>query len=126
MAVDNFNTPERIEMIQRKSLHDGPEKRRSLRHDKRFQVTVEFEGGIYEVRTIDISKHGVLIPRRLPPPIGTNVKLTLKIRDEVCTFEGVVKRHTKRLVNGVKITGVGIDFSSPEYEEFVKDKILIT
>jgi hypothetical protein len=113
-------------MIQRKRLHDGPEKRRSLRHDKKFQVKLEFAGGIYEVRTIDISKHGVLIPRRLPPPIGTNVKLTLKIRDEIATFEGVVKRHTKRLVNGVRTTGVGIDFSSPEYEAFVKDKILIT
>ena len=113
-------------MIQRKSLHDGPEKRRSLRHDKRFQVILESEGEIYEVRTIDISKHGVLIPRRLPPPIGTNVKLTLKIRDEISTFEGIVKRHTKCLVNGVQTTGVGIDFSSPEYEEFVKDKILIT
>ena len=113
-------------MIQRKSLHDGPEKRRSLRHDKRFQVILEFEGESHEVRTIDISKHGVLVPRRLPPPIGTNVKLTLKIRDEIATFEGVVKRHTKRLVNGVQTTAVGIDFSSAEYEEFVKDKILIT
>ncbi len=113
-------------MIQRKSLHDGPEKRRSRRHDKRFQAILEFEGGIHEVRTIDISKHGVLIPRRLPPPIGTNVKLTLKIRDEISTFEGIVKRHTSCRVNGVQTTGVGIDFSSPEYEEFVKDKILIT
>jgi len=113
-------------MVQRKSLHEGPEKRRSLRHDKRFQVTLEFEGGIHEVRTIDISKHGVLIPRRLPPPIGTNVKLTLKIRDEISTFEGIVKRHTKCCVNGTQTTCVGIDFPSPEYEEFVKDKILIT
>jgi hypothetical protein len=113
-------------MIQRKGLHDGPEKRRSPRHDKRFQVTLEFEGKIHEVRTIDISKHGVLIPRRLPPPIGTNIKLTLKIRDEISTFEGIVKRYTKCLVNGVQTTGVGIDFPSPEYAEFVKDKILIT
>jgi hypothetical protein len=113
-------------MIQRKRLHDGPEKRRSLRYDKRFQVTLEFEGAVHEVRTIDISKHGVLIPRRLPPPVGTNVKLTLKIRDEIASFEGTVKRYTKCLVNGVQTTGVGIEFSSPEYEEFVKDKILIT
>jgi hypothetical protein len=113
-------------MIQRKRLHDGPEKRRSLRYDKRFQVTLEFEGGIYEVRTIDISRHGVLIPRRLPPPVGTSVKLTLRIRDEISTFEGEVKRHTRCLVNGVQTTGIGIDFASSEYEEFVKDKILIT
>jgi len=113
-------------MIQRKRLHNGPEKRRSLRHEKRFQAILELEGGNHEVRTIDISKHGVLIPRRLPPPIGTNVKLTLKIRDEISTFDGVVKRHSRCLVNGVQTTGVGIDFSSPEYEDFVKDKILIT
>jgi hypothetical protein len=113
-------------MIQRRRLHDGPEKRRSLRYDKRFQAALEFESGSYEVRTIDISKHGVLIPRRLPPPIGANVKLTLKIRDEIATFEGTVKRYTKCLVNGVQTIGIGIDFSSPEYEEFVKDKILIS
>ena len=113
-------------MIQRRRLHDGPEKRRSTRYDKRFQVTLEIDGATYEVRTIDISKHGVLIPRRMPPPIGTNVKLTLKIRDEESSFEGIVKRHTKCLVNGVQTTGVGIDFLSPEYEEFVKDRIIIS
>ena len=113
-------------MIQRKSLHDGPEKRRSRRHDKRFQVILEYGDEIHEVRTIDISKHGVLIPRRIPPPIGTYVKLTLKIRDEISIFEGIVKRHAKCLVNGVQTTGVGIDISSPDYEEFVEDKILIT
>jgi len=113
-------------MIQRRSLHDGSEKRRSRRHEKRFQAIVEFDGVIHEVRTIDISCHGVLIPRRIPPPLGTKVKLTLNIRDEVSTFEGVVKRHMKCLVNRVQTTGVGIDISSPEYEAFVRDKILIT
>jgi hypothetical protein len=113
-------------MIPRKSLHEGQEKRRSRRHNKRFQVVLEFDGQIHEIRTIDISKHGVLIPRRVPPPLGTHVKLTLKIRDEIATFEGIVKRYTKCLVNGVQTPGVGIDFSSPAYEEFVKDRILIT
>ena len=113
-------------MAQKKGLHEGLEKRRSRRHDKRFQVILEYEGKIHEIRTIDISEHGVLIPKRLPPPVGTKVKLTLNIRDEISTFEGIVKRHTKCLVNGMQTTGVGIDFHSPEYEEFVKDKILIT
>jgi len=113
-------------MIQRRSLHDGSEKRRSRRHEKRFQVRLEFEGVVHEVRTIDISSHGVLIPRRQPPPVGTKVKLTLNIRDEVSTFEGVVKRHMKCLINKIQTTGVGIDISTPEYEEFVRDKILIT
>ncbi len=106
--------------------YGGHQKRRSPRHERRFQVTLEYEGKTYEVRTIDISEHGVLIPRRLPPPIGTHIKLTLKLRDETSIFEGVVIRHTMCLVNGVKNVGIGIDFSSLEYQEFVKNKIIIT
>jgi hypothetical protein len=88
-------------------------------------ATMEYEGKTHEIRTIDISEHGVLIPKRIPPPIGTYVKLTLTIRDEASHFEGVVKRHTKCLVNGVESVGVGIDISTDEYREFVKNKIFI-
>ena len=105
--------------------YGGPDKRRSPRHDRRFMATMEYQGNIHEIRTIDISEHGVLIPKRIPPPIGTYVKLTLTIRDEASEFEGIVKRHTKCLVNGVESVGVGIDISSNEYREFVKNKILI-
>jgi hypothetical protein len=105
--------------------YGGPQKRRSPRHEKRFRVTLEYEGNTYEVRTIDISEHGVLIPRRLPPPIGTHIKLTLSLRDEASIFEGVVIRHTVRIINGVRSIAIGIDFSSLEYKEFVKDKIFI-
>jgi hypothetical protein len=108
-----------------KGRYGGPERRRSPRYDKRFRVTLEYEGKTYEIRTIDISKHGVLIPRRIPPPIGTHIKLTLSLRDEISIFEGVVIRHTRCLVNGIESVGIGIDFSSLEYQEFVKDKILI-
>ena len=105
--------------------YGGPQKRRSPRHEKRFRVTLEYEGKNYEIRTINISEHGILIPRRLPPPIGTQIKLTLSIKEETSLFEGVVKRHTVCLLNGVKSTAIGIDISSPGYQEFVKDKILI-
>lgn len=108
-----------------KGRYGGPENRKSPRLGRRFIAVLECEGESYDIRTIDISKHGVLIPRRLPPPVGTTVKLTLTIRDEISTFEGTVKRHTKCLVNGVQTTGIGIEFSSPEYQEFVKDKIII-
>jgi len=108
-----------------KGRYGGPESRRSPRYDRRFRVLLEYEGSNHEIRTIDISEHGVLIPRRIPPPIGTRLKLTLTIRDETSIFEGVVIRHTKCLVNGVQTTGVGIDVISPEYRDFVKDKILI-
>jgi len=106
--------------------YGGPERRRSPRYDKRFRVILEYESKTHEIRTIDISKHGVLIPRRMPPPVGTHVKVTLTIGDETFTFEGIVRRHTKCLLDGVQTTSIGIDFSSPEYLEFVKDKILIT
>ena len=105
--------------------YGGPDKRRSPRHDRRFMVTMEYEGKTHEIRTIDLSEHGVLIPKRMPPPIGTWVKLTLTVRDEASEFEGVVKRHTKCLVNGVESVGVGIDIPSNEYREFVKSKIII-
>jgi hypothetical protein len=108
-----------------KGRFGGSEKRRSPRYDKRFRVLLEYEGKTHEIRSIDISEHGVLIPRRIPPPIGTRVKLTLTIRDEISIFEGVVIRHTNCLVNGVQTAGIGINFSSPEYQEFVKDKISI-
>jgi hypothetical protein len=108
-----------------KGRYGGSERRRSTRYDKRFQVALEYEGKTHEIRTIDISAYGVLIPKRMPPPIGTHVKLTLSLRDETSIFEGVVMRHTKCLVNGAETVGIGIDFSSPEYREFVKDKILI-
>jgi len=111
--------------VKRKSLHNGPQRRRSPRYEKKFQVRLEYEDTVHEVRTIDISSHGVLIPKRLPPPVGTTVKLTLTIRGESSTFEGTVIRHARCLVNGVQTTGIGIDFSSPEYEEFVKNKIII-
>jgi len=114
-----------INGINGKGLHNGPQKRKSPRYDKKFQVRLEYEDKTYEIRTIDISCHGVLIPRRMPPPIGTNVKLTLTIRGESSTFEGIVKRHAKIRVNGAQTTGIGIEFSSPEYEEFVKYKIII-
>ena len=112
-------------MLQGKGRYGGPERRRSPRHDRRFQVILEYEDNIHKINTIDISHHGVLIPKRLPPPVGTNVKLTLTIRGETSTFEGIVKRHTKCLFNGVLTTGIGIDFPSSEYQEFVKEKIII-
>jgi len=86
---------------------------------------MEYEGKIHEIRSIDISEHGVLIPRRIPAPIGTHIKLTLILRDETSVFNGVVVRHTKCLVNGAETLAMGIDFSSPEYQEFVKEKISI-
>lgn len=105
--------------------YGGPERRRSPRYDKRFKAVLEYEGKSHEIRTIDISEYGVLIPRRSPPSIGTNIKLTLKIRGETSTFTGIVMRHARCMVNGVETVGMGIDFSSPEYLEFVKDKILV-
>jgi hypothetical protein len=86
---------------------------------------LEYEGKNHEIRTIDISDHGVLIPIRIPPPLGTHIKLTLTIRGETSIFGGVVIRHTKCLVNGVQTTGVGINILSPEYQDFVKNKISI-
>ena len=109
-----------------KGRYGGHEKRRSPRYDKRFRVLLEYEGKTYQIRTINISEHGVLIPRRMPPPIGTRIKLTLTIRDETSIFEGIVSRHTKCLVNSALTVSIGIDFSSPEYQDFVKDKILVT
>jgi len=108
-----------------KGRYGGPERRRSPRLSKRFMATMEYEGKVHEIRTVDISEHGVLIPKRVPPPVGTHVKVCLTMRNEVCAFEGVVKRHTKCLFNGVETIGMGIEFSSPEYQEFVKNKILI-
>jgi hypothetical protein len=102
-----------------------PNKRRSPRHNKRFRALLKHDGRIHEIRTIDISGHGVLIPRRVPPPVGAAVTLTLVIRGETAEFEGVVRRHTRRLVNGMPTTGVGIEFSSPEYARFVSERITI-
>ena len=103
----------------------GPEKRRSTRHNKRFKVTFEYEGKTYQVRTCDISRHGVQLPRRNPPPIGSNIILNITIRDETSTFEGIVIRHTNCLVRGIQTTSIGIDIISTGYDEFVKDKITI-
>ena len=103
-----------------KGRFGGSEKRRSPRYDRRLSALLEYDGTTYVMRTIDISKHGVLIPRRMPPPIGTPVTLTLTIRDNRSIFEGIVKRHTKCLVNGVQTVGIGIDISSPDYLDFVK------
>jgi hypothetical protein len=112
-------------MMLRKGRYGGEERRRSPRHDRRFHVILEYEGNIHKIDTIDISKHGILVPKRLPPPLGTDVKLTLTIRGETSTFEGIVKRHTKCLFNGVLTTGIGIDFPSFEFQEFVKEKIIL-
>ncbi|MHA2220358.1 MAG: PilZ domain-containing protein [Candidatus Hodarchaeales archaeon] len=109
-----------------KGRYGGPQKRRSPRHDKKFKATLEYEGKTYEIRTINISKHGVLLPRRNPPSIGSQVKLTITIMNETSIFEGIVIRHANCLVNGVKTTGIGIDIISPGYNEFVKDKITIS
>jgi hypothetical protein len=105
--------------------YGGPERRRSVRHEKKFKAVIEYEGTSHEIRTINISLHGVLIPRRTPPPEGTPVRVTLIIRGERAVFDGTVVRHTKCLVNGVLTTGMGVDISSQEYQEFVKDKIII-
>ncbi len=105
--------------------YSGPERRRSTRHEKRFQAVLVYEGTSHEIRTINISLHGVLIPRRTPPPVGTAVRLILAIRGEKAVFEGTVARHTKCMVNGVPTTGIGIDFSSEDYQKFVRDKIVI-
>ena len=108
-----------------KGRYGGPERRRSPRYKKSFRVVLEYEGRSHEIRTIDISEHGVLIPKRVPPPIGTRVKVTLMITGDTGSFEGVVTRHTKCLVNGVQTSGMGIDFSTTGYQDFVKDKIII-
>ena len=109
-----------------KGRYGGQEKRKSPRLPKMFIATIEYEGKVHEIRTIDISEHGVLIPKRIPPPVGTHVKVCLTMRGETSVFEGVVKRHTKCLFNGVETVGIGIEFPSLEYQQFVKDKILIT
>ena len=106
--------------------YGGPQKRRSPRYDKRFKVSLESEGETHEIRTINISRHGIQLPRRNPPPVGSHVKLTVTIRNETSIFEGIVIRHTHCLVNGVITTGTGIDIISPGYYEFVKDKITIS
>ena len=105
--------------------YGGPQRRRSARQEKRFRVILEYEDKSYEIRTVNVSEHGVLIPRRLPPAIGTRIRLTLSIKDETSVFEGVVIRHTACFVNGVKSTAIGIDIPTPEYQDFVKDKIFI-
>jgi len=105
-----------------KGRYGGPDKRRSLRHSKRLLATLEYEGKTHLNRTIDISKHGVLIPLRTPPPLESRVKLTLEIKGETSTFEGIVKRHTNCFVNGVKAIGVGILFLNPAYQQFVEGK----
>ena len=108
-----------------KGRYGGPDKRRSPRYDRRFQVILEHEGKTYEVRTINISRHGVQIPRRNPPPVESHVKLTITLRNETSIFEGIVKMHTNCLVNGEPSICMGIDIISPGYDEFIKDKILI-
>lgn len=112
-------------MITRKGRYGGPDKRRSPRYDKRFMVTIEYEGKSHEIRTADISEHGVLIPKRLPPPVGTPVKVTLTIRDMTSVFEGVVRRHTRCLFSGAETTCMGIEIPSADYHEFVKNNIVI-
>ncbi|MHA2219487.1 MAG: PilZ domain-containing protein [Candidatus Hodarchaeales archaeon] len=84
----------------RKGRYGGPDRRRSPRHEKKFKVILEYEGKTYDIRTINISRHGVLIPRRNPPSVGTHVKLTITIRDEISLFEGIVVRHEQSLVSG--------------------------
>ena len=103
----------------------GPQKRRSPRYDKRFKVSLECEGKTHDIRTINISRHGIHLPRRNPPPIGSHVKLTITINNETSIFEGTVVRHANSLVSGIKTTSIGIDILSPGYDEFVKDKIHI-
>jgi hypothetical protein len=105
--------------------YGGSQKRRSPRYERRLKVALEYEGKTYENRTINISRHGVLIPRRNPPSVGSHVNLTMTIRNETSIFEGIVKRHADCLVSGVETTGIGIDIISPGYDEFVKDKITI-
>lgn len=108
-----------------KGRYGGPDNRKRPRYDKRFQVTLEYDGKTYEVRTINISRHGVQLPRRNPPSVGSHVKLTITIRNETSIFEGIVKMHTQCLVNGIETNGIGVDIISPGYDEFVKDKIII-
>lgn len=105
--------------------YGGPEKRRSPRYDKRFKVTLEYDGKTYKIRTVNISRHGVQLPRRNPPSVGSHVTLTITIKDEISIFEGIVIRHTNCLVSGMQTTAIGIDIISPGYDEFVKDKITI-
>lgn len=93
--------------------YGGSDRRRGPRFPKRFMAAIEYEGKIHEIRTVNISEYGVLIPKRIPPPVGTRVKVYLTIRNEKAVFEGVVKRHTKCLVNKVQTNGIGIDISSP-------------
>jgi hypothetical protein len=106
--------------------YGGPQKRRSPRYDKRFKVTLECEGETHDIRTVNISRHGIQLPRRNPPPVGSHIKLTITIHDENSIFEGIVQRHTHCLVNGIQTIAIGIDIISPGYDEFVKDKITIT
>ena len=106
-----------------KARYGGPDKRRSLRHGKRLLATLEYEGKTHLNRTIDISKHGVLIPIRTPPPLESCVKLTLEIGGVTSTFEGIVKRHTHCFVNGAKAIGVGIVFLTPADQQFIEGKL---
>ena len=109
-----------------KGWYGGSQKRRSPRYSKRFKVTIEYDGKTHEIRTLNISRHGVQLLKRNPPSVGTHVKLTITIRNETSIFEGIVVRHDYCFVNGEMKTSTGIDIISPGYDEFVKDKIIIT
>jgi hypothetical protein len=101
------------------------EKRRSPRHERMFRAILEYHGKVCEIKTINISQHGVLFPIHPVPAIKTAVKLTLIVSGEPSVFEGMVKRHARCLSDGFETIGVGIEFLSPEYQEFVQDKIII-
>lgn len=112
-------------MMTSRGRYGGPEKRRSPRYDKMFKVLLTYDGKTYQIRTVNISLDGVQLPRRIPPPVGTQVKLAITIREETAEFEGFVVRHAQCLVNGVKTASVGIEVPTPGYSEFVEKRIFL-
>ncbi len=111
--------------MKKSHQQEPPGKRQSPRYDRSLRAILEYNSKVYEIKTINISQHGVLFPTRPAPEIGTEAKLTLIVGGEPSFFQGVVKRHARCFTDGVETLVIGMEFLSREYQKFVQDKIII-
>jgi hypothetical protein len=84
---------------------ESSEMRQSPWYDRSLRAILEYNSKVSEIKTINISQHGVLFPIRPAPEIGTEAKLTLIVGGEPSFFQGVVKRHARCLTDGVETLG---------------------
>jgi len=101
-------------MGEKKSKDEAASGRSSDRVPLKAMVTYRMGGQEYGNLAADVSPHGIFLRTFMPPPVGTDLDLTLEIPDEGGSLRVHLRGKVARVVDGAdpRKNGMGVNFTS--------------